>query len=190
MSGDRRVHAEETESRDQRVRERAVDRIHGSRSAFGPRHRDGVREIGTVQQRSSAGRTPNHRDPESPASIAVDLAVGLEPSERQRRRFPPIAAQRRTRTAGDLREQRRVRLHLLLRSHGATDLVEETPARDRYSSSTSLRYEAASRSPSSSAVSDISTAKIHPVPYGSWLISSGASFSAGLTSTTTPLSGV
>ena len=131
-----------------------------------------------MQQRLAAGRPSHDLTPRRRAGVEVDVVVGLEPPERQRRRRPPVEAQARACAGGDLVEERGVRLP------SAPRAVERATGRGRrpgasvsmaQSSSTSLRYAAASSSASSSAGSAISTTKIQPAPYGIWLICSGAS---------------
>ena len=120
-----------------------------------------------MQQRLASGRPSHHGHPEATAGVVVDLVVGLEPPERQRGRAPTGrgAAPGRAPPATCARSAVSASICSSARERGP-ELVEQAPALDGYSSSTSLRYAAASSSPSSSAGSDISIAKIQPAPYG------------------------
>ena len=73
---------------------------------------DGVREVGAVQEPLSPGRPAHHVDAPAVARVAVDVVVGLEVPERERRRRPAVEPQRGRCAVGDRVEQRRVGLHL------------------------------------------------------------------------------
>ena len=76
------------------VRYSGVDAARGARRA---RHRDRVRQVGAVQQRPAAGRPAHDLDPAARARVGVDVVVGLEAPERQRRRRPAVEPQHRRR---------------------------------------------------------------------------------------------
>ena len=141
-----------------------------------------------MQQRAAARRPAYHLDAQPAARVDVDVVVGLEATERQRGRYPPVQPQRRLRAVRDRVEQREVGRHLPGRVETAVEIVDQAPV-GAQDSSVRRRYAAASRSDSSSAGSDISTTNIQPSPYGSGFTSSGVSVSAGFVSATRPDTG-
>ena len=143
-----------------------------------------------MEKRAAAGWPAHDIDTEPSTRIAIDVALGLKASERERRWAPAVEAQGWSRASTDRVHQRDIAVHLLDAGRRHVDVVDEAPlVHPGQPLSTSARYAAASRSSSSSDGVSISITKIQPSPYGSWFSFSGAWSSAALASTTLPDTG-
>ena len=129
VAGDGRLHPDSCQPRDERARQHRVDGIDAPGGTRGAGHHDGVRQVGAVQEPASAGRPAHHVDAPAVARVAVDVVVGLEVPEGDRRRRPAVEAQCGRCAGGDGVEQRLVGRHLRGSIEPRVEVVDQAPAR-------------------------------------------------------------